>query len=103
NKADLDNGATLLVDGQLLDDSFGTLHFQQSIKLNDLKFVSALKTRADGTQYVTITITVQDWAKNKTIVNIDLNVTLTATLLKDIGRKDDPFFVSSNTLLGLIG
>ncbi len=102
NKADLDNGATLMVDGQVLDDSFGMLHFQQSIKLNDSKFVSALKTRADGTQYVTITITIQDWAKNKTIVNIDLNVTLTATLLKDIGRKDDPFFVSSNTLLALI-
>lgn len=103
NKADLDNGATLMVDGQLLDDSFGTMHFQQSIKLNDTKYVSALKTRADGTQYVTITITVEDWAHNKKIVNIDLNVTLTATLLKDIGRRDDPFFVPSTTLKALIG
>jgi hypothetical protein len=47
--------------------------------------------------------TVEDWAHNKSIVNIDLNVTLTATLLKDIGRRNDPFFVSSATLLGLIG
>ena len=103
NKADLDNGATFLVDGQLLDDSFGTKHFQQTIKLNDPKFVSALQTHADGTLFVTVTLVVEDFANNKTIVKIDLNVSLTATLLKDIGRKNDPFFVSSKTLLGLIG
>ncbi len=103
NKADLDNGATLLIDGQLVDNSFGTRHFQQTIKLNDAKYVSALKTRADGSQFVTITLTIMDNAKNISTVHIDLNVTLTATLLKDIGRRDDPFFVSSETLLALLG
>lgn len=103
NKADLDNGSTLMIDGQLVDNSFGTRHFQQTIKLNDANYVSALKTRADGSQYVTITIIVEDRAKNKTTVHIDLAVTLTATLLKDIGRRDDPFFVSSETLLALLG
>ena len=102
-KADLDNGTTLLIDGQLLDDSFGTKHFQQTIKFNDPKFVSALQTHADGTLFVTVTLVVEDLANNKTIVKIDINVSLTATLLKDIGRKNDPFFVSSKTLLGLIG
>ncbi|MCX7423068.1 MAG: hypothetical protein NT013_26525 [Planctomycetia bacterium] len=103
NKADLDNGATFLIDAVLLDDSFGSRKFQQSIKLNDKSIVSNLNTRADGTQFVTLTFIVEDLARNKTIVKVDLNVTYTATLLKDIGRKNDPLFVSSSTLLGLIG
>ncbi len=103
NKADLDNGSAFLINAQLLDDSIGSQKFQQSIKLNDPKIVSALKTNADGTQFVTLTFTIEDLAKNKTIIKLDLNVTLTAPLLKDIGRKNDPFFVSSSTLLGLTG
>ena len=42
-------------------------------------------------------------ANNKTIIKLDLDVTFTAPLLKDIGRKNDPFFTPSSTLLGLIG
>lgn len=103
NKADLDNGASFLIDAVLLDDSFGSRKFQQSIKLNDAKIVSPLKTKADGSLFVTLTFVVEDLAHNKSIIKVDLNVTYTATLLKDIGRKDDPLFLSSSTLLGLIG
>ena len=103
NKADLDNGSAFLINAELLDDSIGSQKFQQSIKLNDPKIVSALKTRADGTQFVTLTFTIQDLANNKTIIKLDLDVTFTAPLLKDIGRKNDPFFTPSSTLLGLIG
>ncbi|MFM9966445.1 MAG: G8 domain-containing protein [Planctomycetaceae bacterium] len=103
NKADLDNGSNFLINAQLLDNSIGSQKFQQTIKLNDPKIVSALKTKADGTQFVTLTFTIQDLANNKTTIKLDLNVTFTAPLLKDIGRKNDPFFVSSPTLLGLIG
>lgn len=102
NKTELDNGASFMIDAQLIDDSFGTRHFQQFIKLNDSKIVSALKTRADASMYVTLTFTVEDMAHNKSIINVDLNVTYTASLLKDIGRMNDPFFVPSSTLLGLI-
>ncbi len=103
NKADLDNGATFQINAVQLDDSLGSQKFQQSIKLNDSKIVSALKTRADGTQFVTLTFTIQDLANNKTTIKLDLDVTFTAPLLKDFGRKNDPLFVSSSTLLGLIG
>lgn len=103
NKADLDNGSAFLINAQLLDDSIGSQKFQQAIKLNAPKIVLALKTKADGTQFVTLTFTIQDLANNKTIIKLDLDVTFTAPLLKDIGRKNDPFFTPSSTLLGLIG
>src|SRR5262249_55943519 len=35
NKADLDNGVTFFVDGFVVDDSFGKMHFVQGFKLND--------------------------------------------------------------------
>ena len=103
NRADLDNGSTFVIAGRILDDSFGALKFHQHISLKDAKHVSALKTRTDGTQYVTVSFKIHDLAGNTAQITFDLNVTLTATLLKDIGRKDDPFFVSSDTLKGLIG
>jgi hypothetical protein len=103
NRADLDNGSLFLIDGSIVDDSFGSQHFHQTISLKDTNYVSALKTRADGSQYVTVSFMIWDMAHNKTLVTFDLNVTLTATLLKDIGRINDPFFVPSNTLLALIG
>ena len=102
NKADLANGTSFVIDGQLLDDSFGSKHFNITIKLNDANFVSALKTRADGTQFVTISFQIKDFAGNTSMVNLDFNVTTTATLVKDMGRRNQPLFDVSATLQALL-
>ena len=102
NKADLANGTSFVIDGQILDDSFGSKHFNISIKLNDSNFVSPLKTRADGTQFVTISFQIKDFAGNTTLVNLDFNVTTTATLVKDMGRRNQPLFDVSATLQALL-
>jgi hypothetical protein len=103
NRADLDTGASLQIDGNILDNSFGQKHFTLTIKLNDASHVSAIKTRADGSQYVTLSFTVTDNAGNKYLASLDLTVTDTATLVRDIGIKNIPTVMPSITLQALIG
>lgn len=102
NKADLANGTSFVIDGQLLDDSFGSKHFNITIKLNDANFVSVLQTRADGTQFVTISFQIKDFAGNTSMVNLDFNVSTIATLVKDMGRRNQPLFDVSATLQALL-
>ena len=40
NRADIDNGATFVIKGMILDDSFGQRHFELAVKLNDPKYFS---------------------------------------------------------------
>jgi hypothetical protein len=103
NKADIDNGSTFVVEGYIVDDSFGKKFFRASFELNDATHFSAIQTRPDGSMYVTLTFTVSDYAGNKFVVTTDLTVTLTATLLKDIGRLNLPTITPSTTLLKLLG
>lgn len=103
NKADLDNGTTLNLDANLVDESFGKMHFNMTLKLNDSRYVSSLKTRADGSTYVTITFSIQDFAGNVSVVKLDMNVTLTATLIKDYNQKYLPYIDPSVTLISLVG
>lgn len=102
NKADLDNGTQFVVTADIVDDSFGKMHFNMTLKLNDAKYVSALKTRADGTQFVTISFSIQDFAGNVSIIHLDMDVTLTAPLIKDINQKLLPNIQPSQTLLWLL-
>jgi hypothetical protein len=103
NKADIDNGSTFEGEGYIVDDSFGKKFFRQSFKLNDPTHFSAIKTRPDGSMYVTLTFVVTDNAGNSFKVTTDLTVTFTAILIKDLGRKNLPTITPSVTLLELIG
>lgn len=103
NQADLDNGTLFMVDGFVVDNSVGKLHFSMTLALNDSKFVSPVKTYADGTKHVIITFSIQDFAGNVTIVNMDLLVTLTADLIKDVARLYLPRMTVSLTLFDLLG
>ncbi len=102
NQADLDNGSTFVIEGNIVDDSFGTMHFQQSFRLNDAQHVSALQSDATGS-FVIMTFTIKDFAGNTTNVHLRLDVSPTATLVKDIGRKSLPTIQPSITLQALLG
>jgi hypothetical protein len=102
NKADIDNGASFLVEGDILDNSFGRMHFRQSFRLNDASHVSPVQTRADGSRFVTLSFTIHDFAGNTYLVSMDLTVTDTATLLQDIGRLNLPTIAPSRTLVALL-
>ena len=102
NMADLANGTNFVIDGQILDDSFGSRHFNITIKLNDANAVSVLKTRADGSQFVTISFQIRDFAGNTMTVSLDFNVTTTATLVKDMTRRNEPLFDVSASLQALL-
>src|SRR5262249_6983753 len=82
NQADIDTGTSFLVTGDILDNSFGTMHFSQSFRLNDTSHVVE-QTRADGSRFVTLSFTIHDFAGNTYLVSMDLNVTDTAPLVQD--------------------
>jgi hypothetical protein len=71
--------------------------------LNDPTYVTAIKTRADGSQYVTISFPITNFAGTTTKISIDFNVTTTAKLIKDIGQVYMPFIDLSTTLKKLLG
>ncbi len=52
---------------------------------------------------VTLSFVITDRAGNKTTVKIDLQVSYTAILVKDVGRKALPTIAPSTTLQALIG
>lgn len=102
NQADLDNGAVLMISANIVDESFGKLHLDMPVKLNDPNYVSAVKTAANGSKFVTITFSIKDFAGNTTIVHLDFTVSLTARLIKDYGQKYLPYYDPSATLLALL-
>ena len=57
---------------------------------------------ADGSQFVTISFQIRDFAGNTMTVSLDFNVTTTATLVKDMSRRNEPLFDVSATLLALL-
>src|SRR5262249_3038441 len=97
NLADVNNGATFNLVGWI-SASYGMVQFTATVKLNDPNYVSPLKTRADGSQYVTISFSIQNFAGTVTKISIDFNVTLTAPLIKDIGQVYLPYVDLSITL-----
>jgi hypothetical protein len=103
NKADIDNGAVLFLSANVVDDSFGKMNFSMSFKLNDPKFVSPMKTHTDGSQYVTITFSIHDFAGNVKVIKVDMKVTLAAPLIKDLNQKLLPYIDPSLTLVALLG
>ena len=98
NQADIDNGASIYIQGKVLDDSFGTRDFRQSIKLDPKNEV----TNADGTKSYNLTFTITDFARNATEVVITFAVSNTSTLTKDLGRKNLPTIPPSVTLIALL-
>lgn len=102
NLADVNNGTVFNLSGWI-SASYGKVQFTATVKLNDPKYVSALKTRADGTQYVTISFSITNFAGTTTQISIDFNVTTTATLIKDMGQKYLPYTDISTTLARLLG
>jgi hypothetical protein len=102
NQADIDNGATLVVEGDILDNSFGSMHYRQSFRLNDATHFSAVQTRADGSHYVVLSFTIHDFAGNTYLVTTELTVTDTATLIQNIGMLNLPTIAPSRTLVTLL-
>jgi G8 domain-containing protein len=101
NQADIDNGSTLVIQGDIVDDSFGTRHVYQTINLNDPNHVSAVQTDATG-KFVIVSFTIKDFAGNATTIHLRFDVSDTAILIKDIGRKDLPTITPSDTLKALL-
>ncbi len=102
NIADVNNGTVFNLTGWIVA-SYGRVHFTATVKLNDPNYVSALKTRADGTQFVTISFMITNFAGTSTKISIDFNVTTTATLIKDTGQTYQPYIDLSITLKKLLG
>ncbi len=103
NRADIDNGATFVIKGMILDDSFGQRHFELAVKLNDPKYFSPVHKDPKGNDVITLTFTIKDFAGNATVVTVDLQVSYTAILTKDVDRKNLPTIQTSNTLAALLG
>jgi hypothetical protein len=106
NKADFDNNAIWVLTGEITDDSFGQRFFRHNFTLGDTHFFSPLHASTDqlGNPIVvtTFTMTVVDYAGNKTVWSHDLVVTLDAPLQKDLGRKFLPDITPSETIILLI-
>lgn len=102
NQADLNNGSSFVVQGTIVDNSFGKRSFWQSFRLNDASYVSPLQTDAAGA-FIMLTFTVKDFAGNSTRVSLRINVLSNVTLIKDVGRKDLPTIQPSITLEALLG
>jgi hypothetical protein len=102
NIADVNNGTMFNLVGWI-SASYGMVDFTATVKLNDPKYVSSIKTRADGSQYITISFTISNFAGTKTLISIDFNVTNTATLIKDTGQMWLPYIDLSITLQKLLG
>jgi hypothetical protein len=102
NIADINNGTVFDLTGWI-SASYGLMQFTATIKLNDPNYVSAIQTRADGSQYVTISFNITNFAGTTTKISIDFTVTTTATLIKDIGQQYLPYIDLSITLKKLLG
>ena len=102
NIADVNNGTVFNLVGWI-SASYGMVNFTATVKLNDPNYVSPLKTRADGSQYITISFTITNFAGTTTKISIDFNVTTTATLIKDVEQVYLPYIDLSTTLKKLLG
>lgn len=102
NIADINNGTVFNLTGWI-SASYGMVQFTATVKLNDASYVSPIKTRADGTKYVTITFNITNFAGTVTKISINFNVTTTAKLIKDIGQTSLPYIDLSTTLKKLLG
>jgi hypothetical protein len=101
NQADVNNGSTYTVKGQIVDASFGTKLFQTSFALNDPTHVFPAYL-SDGVtvdpNHLLLEFTITDFAKNPYKVVIVVTVTTDATLLRDIGQKAISTVPTSSTL-----
>jgi hypothetical protein len=98
NAVDLPKG--FKVEGQILDDSFGSTPFGKVITgLDQLQ----LQARSDGSKYVPLQFDVQDLAGNSTTVKLDLTIDFSTILPPTF----DPITLTprqlSETLLALLG
>ncbi len=71
NPADLRRGFRIV--GRILDNSFGSKMFRKTFRGSHLKKLPLL-TREDGSQYIELNFWVQDFARNRTAVTVELTV-----------------------------
>ena len=102
NIADVNNGTVFNLTGWIAA-SYGRVNFTATVKLNDPTYVSAMQTAADGSQYVTISFNITNFAGTTTKISINFTVTTTATLIKDQGQVYLPYISLSTTLKNLLG
>jgi hypothetical protein len=102
NKADFDNNATWVLSGQITDDSFGSKFFRKNFTLGDAHFFSPITTNADGSMHSTFSMTITDYAGNKTVWTHDILITLTARLQQNLGQRNLPNIIPSETVIALI-
>lgn len=102
NTADFNNHAIWKLEGQVTDDSFGSRFFRKNFTLGDTHFFSAFFQKPDGKSYTTFSMTITDLAGNSKIWKLDLQVSDSAPLQKDLGRTYLPDIIPSDTLIALI-
>jgi hypothetical protein len=101
NRADFNNGATWVLEGNVVDDSFGKIFFRKDFTLNDSRYFKLDPADPTGNTLL-FSMIIQDFAGNKTTVVIRLTLTDTAPLQKDLGRKNLPEILPSETLIFLL-
>src|SRR5262249_47432992 len=102
NLADWANGSTWVFAGTINDDSVGSMPLRLSVKLGSTTyFPDGVLTDANGA-YVGFKLIIADLAGNQTTLAIPLPLTANAPLPKDLGRKNLPDIIPSDTLIFLI-
>lgn len=98
NPADLRRPLSL--EGEIQDDSFGTLKYKTKFK--DLHKQEQF-TAPDGSKFITLTFKVRDFAKNEIIVNVNVKIDPNAPLIRELTAKKLPPRIISGTLVALLG
>src|SRR5262249_19312784 len=99
NAADWSNGSIWQVRGTIYDDSVGSLLLAKNVKLGDIRyFPEGVLNDANGA-YVVFRLIIADYAGNQNSLAITLRLNANATLLKDLGRKNVPDIIPSDTLI----
>jgi hypothetical protein len=109
NQADIDNGSTYHISGNIVDDSFGTKHFETDVKLNDFDPLGTGWDKKNpnhveqvDANHILVVFPIYDLAGNRYIVEITLTVTNDAPLLRDIGQKTITTIPPSTVLISVI-
>ena len=103
NQADIDNGSTYHISGNIVDASVGTKHFETTVVLNNFTPTDAKGNPLNHVEqidanHIWVVFTIFDNAKNPYLVKIMVTVTKDATLLRDTGQKTITTVAASTTL-----
>ena len=102
NVADVNNGATWVLQGNIYDDSFGRMFFRKNFSLSDKKYFTPVFDASNNMVELDFSMVIKDFAGNATVYTLKLTVNATAPLQGDLGRKNLPDITPSVTVIALI-